>query len=150
MDRREVRFDSLADTVGFQLRRASHAVQLSYEAAFEPLGLRTSDTTVLIGIGENPGCTQADLSRNLRIKSANLVPIVAGLVSKLLVVRLAGEGRAVSLHLPDEGVVRLNEVHKALQQQEDRIEHLIPGADKEIILTALKAIAQTGCRSSTS
>ena len=142
MNSKKIRFDSLADTIGFQLRRASHAMQSAYEASFEPLGLRISDATVLIGIGESPGCTQADLSRSLHIKPANIVPTVGGLVTKGLVTRRPGEGRAVSLNLTEAGSARLAQVHQAIQRQEERIRQLLTAADEERVLSALKDIAR--------
>jgi DNA-binding MarR family transcriptional regulator len=145
----KVRFESLAATLGFQLRRASYAIETAYELAFEPLGLRTSDAKVLIGIGENPGRNQADLARNLKIAQANLVPIIAKLISRSIVVRNAGKGRAVSLFLTATGEELLTQVRKALLSEESVIESLIAEKDRPIIMAALKAIAQTACRERT-
>jgi DNA-binding MarR family transcriptional regulator len=128
--------------VSFQVRRASAIIQSTQERAFEPLNLRTSEATLLIAIGENPGCTQADLARSLRIKPANVVPLVTKLLSEKLIERAHLGGRAVALHLTPGGADSLKQVRDVLQRQEDEIMRSLPGVEKGAVLDVLKAIAR--------
>lgn len=140
------RFDSLADMFGFQLRRVSACLKSALEAEFEPLGLRTSEATLLLAVGESPGRTQADFGRDLRIKPANMVPLVARLAAAGYVERIPGERRAIVLKLTEAGVRQLEAVRQALQRHEDRITQSLSAEDKALITMALKTIADEECR----
>jgi DNA-binding MarR family transcriptional regulator len=141
-----IRFESLADMLGFQLRRASALLKTGFEAELEPLGLRTSEATVLLALGENPGRTQSELGRDLRIKPANMTPIVSRLIAAGLVERSPGARRAIALTLTGEGAGRRDEVRAALQRHEDRITRQLSADEKARLVEALRAIADQGCR----
>jgi DNA-binding MarR family transcriptional regulator len=141
-----IRFESLADTLGFQLRRASALLKTGLEAELEPLGLRTSEATVLLALGESPGRTQSELGRDLRIKPANMTPIVSRLTAAGLIERSPGAGRANALTLTAEGATRRDDVRTALQRHEDRIGRQLSAEDKARLVEALRAIADQGCR----
>jgi DNA-binding MarR family transcriptional regulator len=141
-----IRFDTLSDTLGFQLRRASALLKAGIEAELEPLGLRTSEATVLLALGENPGRTQSELGRDLRVKPANMVPTVGRLAAAGLIARTPGPRRAIALHLTDAGTARLQDVREALQRHEDRIARQLTPEDKARLVAALRAIADQGCR----
>lgn len=146
MDERQFRFDSLADMFGFQLRRVSAMLKASLEAEFEPLGLRTSEATVLMAIGEAPGRKQSEIGRDLRIKPANMVPLVARLDAAGFIERIPGPRRAITLQLTAAGADQLAAVRRALQRHEDRITQSLSEQDKAVAMRALKAIADQECR----
>ena len=50
----------LPHLLGYALRRAQIAVFADFIAAFEPLGLRPAQFSVLLLIDINPGCKQSD------------------------------------------------------------------------------------------
>lgn len=138
-------FVSLADTLGFQLRRAAAILKTALEAELEPLGLRASEATVLIYLGENPGRTQSEIGRDLRIKPANMAPIVSRLAAVELITRTPAGGRALALHLTDRGMARLAEVRGVLQAQEARITGRMSPQERDLVIAALKAIRPPGC-----
>ncbi|CAN7501015.1 MarR family transcriptional regulator [Phenylobacterium sp. LjRoot219] len=140
-----MKFDSMAAMLSFQLPRAAALLKAGVEAELEPLGLRASESTLLIYLGENPGRTQSEAGRDLRVKPANMVPLVARLAAAGLVARVPGEGRALSLHLTEQGVERLGEVRAALQRQEDRISGHLSAQDKTAMLQALATIIKRQC-----
>jgi len=148
MGDRTIRFDSLADMFGFQLRRVSAILKTTLEAEFEPLGLRTSEATLLIAVGESPGRTQTELGRQLRIKPANMVPLVAKLAAAGFLDRIPGERRALALQLTDAGARQLEAVRQALQRHEERITRSLSATEKALVVQALKAIADEECRQS--
>jgi DNA-binding MarR family transcriptional regulator len=142
----KIRFDSLADMLGFQLRRVSATLKSSLEAEFEPLGLRTSEATLLLAVGEVAGRTQAEYGRDLRIKPANMVPLVARLAAVGFIARIPGDRRAITLQLTDPGARQLEAVRQALQRHEDRISQSLSEQDKALVIQALKTIADQECR----
>lgn len=146
MDDRKIRFDALADMFGFQLRRVSAILKSALEAEFEPLGLRTSEATLLMAIGESPGRTQAEIGRDLRIKPANMVPLVARLGAAGFLERIPGKRRAITLQLTAAGAARLEAVRQALQRHEDRITRCLSPEDKAAVIRALKVVADQECR----
>lgn len=142
----KIRFDSLADTFGFQLRRVAATLKSALEAELEPLGLRTSEATLLLAVGEVPGRTQAEYGRDLRIKPANMAPLAARMEAAGFIARLPGERRAITLQLTEAGVRQLAEVRQALQRHEDRITDGLAAQDKALVIKALKSIADQECR----
>ena len=142
---RERMINSMADMLTFQLPRAAAVLKSALEAELEPLSLRASEATLLIYLGENAGRTQAETGRNLRIKPANMVPLVARLAAAGLLARVPGEGRTIALHLTDDGGRKLAEVRRALQRLEDRIDEHLPREDKAAIIEALVTIVKREC-----
>lgn len=146
MGDRKTGIDSLADMFGFQLPRVSAILKSALEAEYEPLGLRISEATLLIAIGESPGRTQAEIGRDLRIKPANMAPLVARLAAAGFLERTPGERRAIVLRLTAAGARQLEAVQAALQRHEERITRSLSADDKAIVMRALKAIADQECR----
>jgi DNA-binding MarR family transcriptional regulator len=141
----KVRFDSLGDMLGFQLRRASASLMRALEIELEPLGLRTSEATLLICLGENPGRTQGEIGAELRIKPANMVPTVSRLAAAGLIARVPGARRSIALYLTDDGARRLEAVRGVIQRQEEQMTGQMSAADRERVLGALKTIAEWAC-----
>lgn len=137
--------DPLDGTVGWELRRASVAVANALSAQIEPLGLRTSDATMLLLIGTNPGSTQTDVGRAMRVQPANMVPLINKLVSAGLVERIPGTGRALALHLTAEGTRLFGEVKAAFARHEARITRLIPKDRREEMVETLRGLIKAAC-----
>lgn len=145
MTAQSIKLDALAEMLGFQLRRVSALLRTALEAELEPLGLRTSEATLLLAVGENPGRSQGEFGRDLRIKPANMTPTVGRLADAGLLARTPGRRRAIGLTLTPAGERRLAEVRQALQRQEARITLDLDPADKVRLLAALRAIAAREC-----
>jgi DNA-binding MarR family transcriptional regulator len=115
----------LDDLMGYNLRRA-HGVQKSrFEAIFGPLGIRPVTLSVLGTIYDSPGITQADLGKKLNIKRANMVPVMAELEGRGLIVRRPSDNdrRAHVVTLTASGIkftVRLLELHRRLEEDLSR------------------------------
>jgi len=75
--------------VGYHLRRASLTMMAGVTAALADLNVRPVHFSVFTMIIENPGITAAEICRQLSIKRANIVPILAELASRGLFVREA-------------------------------------------------------------
>ena len=87
--------------MGYNLRRAHGVQKQRFAAVFGPLGIRPVTLSVLGTIYDNPGITQADLSKMLNIKRPNMAPVMAELQGRGLIVRRPSaddlRGRAVRL-----------------------------------------------------
>lgn len=140
-----MKFASMADMLSFQLPRAAAVLKAGVEAELEPLGLRPSEATLLIYLGENAGRTQSEAARDLRVKPANMAPLAGRLAAAGLIARTPGEGRRLVLRLSAAGERRLAEVRAALQRQEDRIAAHLSAQDKAGLLAALLTIVKREC-----
>lgn len=73
------------------------------EAHLAPTGLRPAELTILLLIEVNPGCRQGEVGEMLGIKRSNMVPLIAGLIGKGLVMRERTDGRSTALSLTAKG-----------------------------------------------
>ncbi|HEX6022604.1 MAG TPA: MarR family transcriptional regulator [Solirubrobacter sp.] len=92
-----------------------------FAAVFGPLGIRPVTLSVLGTIYENPGITQADLGKKLRIKRANMVPVMAELESRGLIARRPSDSdrRAHVVALTPAGAkltLKLLDLHRRLEE----------------------------------
>lgn len=102
----DLRTEATTDIVGYRLRRAQLAVFQRFNAAFETLGLRPAEYSVLVLIADNPGRKQTEIAEILGIKRANFVALVTGLETRGLIERQAapGDRRANALYLTEAGI----------------------------------------------
>lgn len=132
--------DPLESQLGYQLRRASAVMMSELGTVMAAIGLRPTEATILILINANPGCTQSNLSRQLAIKRANMVPLMAGLMRRGLVARERMDGRSHALTLTQAGEALLAEVQVLVNAHEARfLAHVAPDRI-EALEAALKAI----------
>lgn len=107
--------------MGYNLRHAHGVQKQRFAAVFGPLGIRPVTLSVLGTIYENPGITQADLGKKLRIKRANMVPVMAELESRTLIARRPSDNdrRAHVVALTPAGMkltLKLLELHRRLEE----------------------------------
>ena len=118
-------FDPLPSLPGYALRRAANATAAELAARLAPLGLRQSDVSVLILIGENAGVTASAIGRVLDIQRANMVPLLNRLEGAGLIARTPIDGKSFGLDLTDKGRALLTEaraVIDAMQAKFDQAE----------------------------
>src|SRR5262245_10727298 len=113
--------DPLEAMLGYELRRASAAVMNTVAAALEPLDLRWSEASMLMMLGANPGCTQSEVARTLRVQAANLVPIINRLELLGALKRTPKARRAIALVLTKQGDTLLKQVKQIMAQHEERL-----------------------------
>lgn len=148
MDNLPVLVDRLHDPValrlGYMLRRASAAMMAGLGARLAEIGLRPVEGTILILVGANPGCIQSDVGRMLGIKRANMVPLIAALVSRELVEKSPVDGRSLALSLTATGEALRARVDAIMDTHEARFERLLAGRDVALLREALRLIAEEG------
>jgi DNA-binding MarR family transcriptional regulator len=111
---------ALDDLMGYNLRLAHGVQKQRFAAVFGPLGIRPLTLSVLGAIYDTPGITQAELGKKLKIKRANMVPVMAELQGRGLIARRPSDndlrGRAVKL--TPAGVkftIKVLELHRRLE-----------------------------------
>ncbi len=132
--------DSLRSLPGYALRRASAAMMARLASRLEPLGVRTTEATILMEIAANPGITQSALGRMLDIQRANMTPIAARLEERGLIERTRSDGRSFGLRLTEAGQGLEASVRATVERHEAEISALIPEASREHLLCALQAL----------
>lgn len=137
--------DPLAYMLGFQLRRASVAVMNRLAEELEPLGIRSSEASLLIMIGANPGCTQSDVSRTLRAQPANMVPLINKLDQMGCILREQSKGRSIALTLTVKGQKLYAQVGAAFARHEARIARTLSPEAREALLPVLMQVCKNAC-----
>lgn len=137
--------DPLRGTLGYELRRTSAATMAALGTALMPFGLSPGEASMLMVIGSNPGCTQSDVGRALRVQPANMVPLVNKLRLSGLVDRLPTEGRAMALFLTERGREHFDAVRDVFAQHEARIGKNLPESVRIELVEALRSICHEAC-----
>lgn len=132
--------DPLKLLPGYVLRRASSKVAAELSARLAPLGLRSSDVSVLLLIEVNPGVTQSELGRVLDIQRANMNPIVSKLSDRGLIVREKVDGRSQRLVLTGEGVALTSRARAAIEMFEEALATRVPVKLRPHLLPVLSAL----------
>jgi DNA-binding MarR family transcriptional regulator len=130
---------------GFELRRASSAVMMALTNELETLDLRPSEASLLMVIGDNPGCTQSDIGRAMRAQPANLVPLINRLTQAGAIERVPGEGRAISLHLTRRGATLLRQARAVTARIEARLVRGLSKSAQQQIVEALRLMTKNAC-----
>ena len=112
---------ALDDLMGYNLRRAHGVQKQRFSTVFGPLSIRPVTLSALGIIYENSGITQADLGKKLNIKRANMVPVMAELENRGLIVRRPSDSdrRAHVVALTPAGTkftLKLLELHRRLEE----------------------------------
>jgi DNA-binding MarR family transcriptional regulator len=126
--------------MGYNLRRAHGVQKQRFAAVFGPLGIRPVTLSALGIIYENPGITQAELGKRLKMKRANMVPVMAELEQRGLIARRpsAHDRRAHVVALTPAGTkqtVKLLDLHRRL---EDDLARELGVRERDQLLQLLK------------
>ena len=136
--------DTIAPRLGYLLRRASAAMMGDLGDALYGIALRPVEATILILVGDNPGCIQSDLGRVLGIKRANMVPLIAALAGRGLIIKSPVDGRSLALSLTPAGEAMRTEAEAMMDAHEARFHALLEGLDRAGLRAALALIARAG------
>jgi DNA-binding MarR family transcriptional regulator len=132
--------DPLANRLGYQLRRASVLMMTDLGARLAPTGLRPAEFTALLLIGANAGCRQGEVGEMLGIQRANMVPLIALLVGKGLVVRTRADGRSHALTLTPLGCRRVAALSRLLDRHEAAFRAKLGNKSLSGLLASLAAL----------
>ncbi|WP_417320663.1 MarR family winged helix-turn-helix transcriptional regulator [Emcibacter sp.] len=130
----------LQDLVGYQLRRASAAMLTHLGQGLSDIGLKITETSVLVMIEANPGMKQSDIGRVLGIKSANMAPLVAVLSDRGLIKKKPLDGRSHGLHLSEEGKQVIRRIWDNIGNNEAWLTRNLSEEEKNLVARTLENI----------
>jgi len=102
----------LAGAIGPRLRLLHNLLSARVDEAIEPIGLRSGTFWVMALIDANPGCSQAEIAREVAMDKANLVALIGQLEKRGLATRerSSGDRRRNILSLTAEGKVVMEDL----------------------------------------
>lgn len=137
--------DPFQAMLGYQMRRTSVAVMSALASELDPLGLKPSEATLILLIGANPGCTQSEISRVLRAKAANLVPLINQLAVVGALDRAPGKGRIIALTLSEKGRDLHDKAKAVFARHEARIGRGLSPDKRAEMIAMLRQICTDAC-----
>lgn len=132
--------DPLIRYPGYSLRRAANATGAELAARLAELGLRQSDASALLLIGENADITASALGRQLDIQRANMVPLLKRLEADELIERHAIDGKSQGLVLTAKGRKARDRALHVIEAFESELLSRVPQEHRAHLLPALNAI----------
>jgi DNA-binding MarR family transcriptional regulator len=105
-----------------------------------PLDLRPAEVACLMLIETNPGTTQSELGRTLGVQRANMVPLIAALEQRTLILRKPVDGRSHAVWLTPTGGTILAKAHKIVACHEAELMARVPAKIRSMVLPVLMAL----------
>ncbi len=127
--RRQVDFSTLDSLFGFRLRLAQVKLFQHFRSALEGFAITPGQAGLLMLIRDNPGISQSDLARAVRVERATLGQTIESLLTRGLVERRrnARDRRAYALHLSEDGRAFMTRLLPAIEAHEAAVsENLTP------------------------
>jgi DNA-binding MarR family transcriptional regulator len=106
--------------LGYHLRRISAASMASLALSLAELGIRPSESTVILFVEVTPGVRQSLIGKHLGIRRANMAPLIAGLEAKGLCRKEALDGRSSGIKLTRAGINCAVKIKQKIQENEER------------------------------
>lgn len=114
---------SMESKIGYELKRAQHALRLRMDDALKQAGMTTPQYASLSVVGDNPGISGAALARRCFVTPQTMNQILTNLVSAGLVERRPHpeHGRVLQAYLTKTGSKKLSEAHRVIEAVEERM-----------------------------
>ncbi len=106
--------------LGYHLRRISAASMASLAFSLNELGIRPSESTVILFAKASPGARQSLIGKHLGIRRANMAPLIAGLEAKGLCRKDALDGRSSGIRLTKAGLSCATKIELKIEENEER------------------------------
>ncbi|MEY4720871.1 MAG: hypothetical protein RIQ46_596 [Pseudomonadota bacterium] len=132
--------DPLAHLPGYALRRAANAMMAELGRRLETAGLRVSEATVLLLLGERRDLTASRIGAALDIQRANMVPLLARMEKAGLVERVAIDRKSSAIVLTPLGEERLARARDITARFEQDLLGRVPALHRDHLLPALNAL----------
>lgn len=138
--------DSLADLIGYRLRRASSVMMTDLARVLAPLGLRMITFSALRVICARPGLTQAALAEALEVERSNLVAVLDELEAAAWVERAqaVGDRRAHALYATEAGAQLATAAAQVVAAHETRMTAGLSPQERAALRDALARIEGMG------
>jgi DNA-binding MarR family transcriptional regulator len=127
------RATTLADKVGYRLRRAQVAVFSHFNDTVASMGLRPAQFSLLELLAAQPGILQTRAGEALGIQKANFVPFLASLEERGLVERVPLDGRSNGLRLTRKGEALYRRAVPLVAAHEAAVTHGLSAAERRLL-----------------
>jgi DNA-binding MarR family transcriptional regulator len=134
---------TLANIVGYPLRRAQMAVFEDFARRFQALGLTPAQYSTLATIGDNPGRKQSEIAGALGIQRPNFVAMLDELERRGFAerVRSGADRRSNALALTEAGHALLVRARAVQAEQEAAIDRLLGAGARAKLVEMLNRLA---------
>lgn len=135
--------ERLERRVGYELKRAQHALRLRLDEALRGVGLTTPRYAALAQVEAAPGLSNAELARRAFVTPQTMNAIVANLEAAGLLERRPRptHGRALETRLTERGLDTLGRAHPLVGAIERRMLADLDAAARRHLLATLRACA---------
>src|SRR5215210_2972527 len=135
--------DRLESRVGYQMKRAQHALRVEMDKALREVGMTTAQYAALSVLEEAPGLSGAELARRSFVTPQTMNAILANLGSAGLVVRRPHpeHGRVLQAYLTEMGEESVARAHGLVEDVERRMLEGVSRDDRHRLLEALRGCA---------
>lgn len=129
----------LQTLLGFNARMAALKAIGVFLACMAPYRLRIVDFSILSIVHHNPGVTSRQLCDTLSLLPPNLVGKISALEKRGLLLRHPHpqDGRALGLHLTEDGYTLMQEVEPQVSSQEARITSVLTPGERQTLMRLL-------------
>ena len=136
--------ERLGNRIGYELKRAQHALRLGMDEALKPLGVTTPQYAAMSVLAEEPGLSNAQLARRSFVTPQTMNQILSRLEALGLAERWAHpeHGRVLQAYLTEEGERLLEGCHRRIAVVEERMVSAISEEDRLRLLEALRGCAE--------
>lgn len=131
----------LEGRIGYQMKRAEHALRLEMDGALRGVGLTTPQYAALSVLGDDPGLSGAELARRCFVTPQTMNAIVINLEDAGLVLRRPHpeRGRVLQGYLTAAGEDLLSRAHEIVDAIEKRMLAGLNPDDRLRLLEALRS-----------
>jgi DNA-binding MarR family transcriptional regulator len=132
--------DVLEGRIGYQLKRAEHALRVEMDGVLRGLGLTTPQYAVLSVLDDEPGLSGAALARRCFVTPQTMNQIVAKLEKEALISRRdhPEHGRIRQAYLTERGEELVSRAHRDVEDVEER---MLAGFDADERLDLLRTLS---------
>lgn len=138
----------LTSQVGYLLRRASSVftTHWSHQLAGEPVTVTPVQCGMMILVDENPGLTQIELARLLKVEGSTLWQLVDRLLELGLIhrYRVPNDRRAFAIHLSRNGRQALRRFERGLDQHQQSLLACLSEKERKALPAMLLRVIEAG------
>jgi DNA-binding MarR family transcriptional regulator len=137
--------DRVESRVGYQMKRAQHALRVEMDKALRKVGITTAQYAALSTLGAAPGLSGAELARRSFVTPQTMNAILANLEAAGLVMRHPHpeHGRVLQAYLTEMGEESVVRAHGIVEAVERRMLEGLSQDDRRWLLEALRNCADT-------
>lgn len=136
--------DLLNDRIGYELKRAQHALRLRMDEALRETGVTTPQYAALSVLAEEPGISNAQLARRSFVTPQTMNNILVRLEATRLVERKnhPEHGRVLQAYVTEEGEKVRGECARRVGVVEEQMASGLSGAERRTLLGALRGLSE--------